>query len=79
MAKPTFKAVGENIHCTRIYKVSGSLVKEQGDGSFAIVYKDQEEQRLAITWRSVTVLVSRSISKRTGRVGLTRTKSSGTS
>lgn len=34
-----FICVGENIHCTRIYKVGGSFLREQPDGSYAIVYK----------------------------------------
>ncbi len=34
-----FIAVGENIHCTRIYKVGGKFCREADDGSFAIHYK----------------------------------------
>jgi 5-methyltetrahydrofolate--homocysteine methyltransferase len=34
-----FICIGENIHCTRIYKVGGVFVREQSDGSFAIVYE----------------------------------------
>jgi len=33
-----FIAVGENIHCTRIYKVGGLYVKES-NGGWAIQYK----------------------------------------
>ena len=33
-----FIIIGENIHCTRVYKVGGSFVKPDGAG-FAIVYK----------------------------------------
>ncbi len=39
MDTPIFIAVGENIHCTRIYKVGGKFCKEVGDGAFAIQYK----------------------------------------
>jgi 5-methyltetrahydrofolate--homocysteine methyltransferase len=33
-----FIAVGENIHCTRIYRVGGRYVKKQRDGSYAIPF-----------------------------------------
>ncbi len=34
-----FIAVGENIHCTRIYKVGGRYVRELDDGSQVIAYR----------------------------------------
>lgn len=34
-----FIAVGENIHCTRIYKVGGNLVKTLADGAAVITYE----------------------------------------
>jgi len=34
----SFVSVGENIHCTRIYKVGGKFCKEAGDGKFVIEY-----------------------------------------
>ncbi len=40
-----FIAVGENIHCTRIYKVGGKFVKEQPDGGWAICYRAGDEAR----------------------------------
>lgn len=40
-----FIAVGENIHCTRIYKVGGLFVKESGDG-FGIAYESDGRKRL---------------------------------
>ena len=40
MAQRSFIAVGENIHCTRIYKVKGKLVKSLDDGSHVIAYQD---------------------------------------
>jgi hypothetical protein len=48
-SKPRFIAIGENIHCTRIYKVSGDFVKALDDGSYVIVYTvDGKEQYLPI-------------------------------
>ena len=42
MSSPVpFIAVGENIHCTRIYKVGGKFCKEAEDGSFAIHYMSE--------------------------------------
>ena len=35
-----FIAVGENIHCTRIYKVGGRYVRELDGGSHVITYKN---------------------------------------
>jgi 5-methyltetrahydrofolate corrinoid/iron sulfur protein methyltransferase len=44
-----FTAIGENIHCTRVYKVNGRHVRPQADGSYAVEYSDDEgEQRLPI-------------------------------
>jgi len=37
-----FISVGENIHCTRIYKVGGSYVKEGDGGNWSIHYKTEE-------------------------------------
>jgi hypothetical protein len=49
MGKGKFIAVGENIHCTRIYKVGGEFVKETPDQGWAIVYKDGgREKRLPV-------------------------------
>ena len=45
MAKGKFIAVGENIHCTRIYKVGGEFVKESPGKGWAIVYKDGGAQK----------------------------------
>ena len=38
MSTPRFIAIGENIHCTRIYKVGGAFVKKTEAGTDAIVY-----------------------------------------
>ncbi len=45
MQVESFIAVGENIHCTRIYKVGGTFVKEQPDGRWAICYRVGGEAR----------------------------------
>jgi hypothetical protein len=45
MAKGKFIAVGENIHCTRIYKVGGEFVKEVPGKGWAIVYKEAGRER----------------------------------
>ncbi len=45
MQVETFIAVGENIHCTRIYKVGGKFAKEQADGSWAVCYRAGDEAR----------------------------------
>jgi len=37
----TFIVIGENIHCTRIYKVGGAFVKPMEGGGQAIVYGDK--------------------------------------
>ncbi len=39
MSISTFVSVGENIHCTRIFKVDGAFCKPGGDGKYAIYYK----------------------------------------
>ena len=44
MKVDTFIAVGENIHCTRIYKVGGLFVKPLEDGH-AISYTSEGEKR----------------------------------
>lgn len=44
-----FIAVGENIHCSRIYKVGGSFVKPCAKGAYALVYTvDGQEQCVPI-------------------------------
>jgi len=45
MAKGKFIAVGENIHCTRIYKVGGEFVKEVPGRGWAIVYKEGGQEK----------------------------------
>lgn len=37
--------VGENIHCTRVYKVSGNFVKQLDSGNYAIVYGGKSDSR----------------------------------
>jgi len=46
MAGGKFIAVGENIHCTRVLKVSGELVRELPDGTHAIVYREDGKEEL---------------------------------
>lgn len=41
----TLIVVGENIHCTRIYKVGGNFVKQLDDGRFAVVYGGKADVR----------------------------------
>ena len=41
---PTFIAIGENIHCTRIYKVGGKYVKTLETGENVISYLDSGKQ-----------------------------------
>jgi 5-methyltetrahydrofolate--homocysteine methyltransferase len=41
----SFISVGENIHCTRIYKVGGKFCKDMGDGTFGIAYKTDEGEK----------------------------------
>jgi hypothetical protein len=45
MAKSSFIAVGENIHCTRIFKVGGKFVKSLEDGTDVIAYEDGGQER----------------------------------
>ena len=40
-----FISVGENIHCTRIYKVGGKFVKDSDGGRHAIAYRVGDETR----------------------------------
>ena len=40
-----FISVGENIHCTRVYKVGGKYVKADADGGPAVLYKVGDEIR----------------------------------
>jgi hypothetical protein len=48
-AQDKFIGVGENIHCTRIYKVGGKYVKDSGSGGYAIFYTvDGESKSLPI-------------------------------
>jgi 5-methyltetrahydrofolate--homocysteine methyltransferase len=52
MAK--FISVGENIHCTRIYKVGGAFVKSLDENTHVIVYQeDGQEKHLPIAERFV--------------------------
>jgi len=39
-----FIAVGENIHCTRVYKVEGQFVKPAANGKYVIVYHDNGQR-----------------------------------
>jgi len=49
-----FISVGENIHCTRIYKVGGVFVKNLGENTHVIAYKeDDREKHLPIAKRFV--------------------------
>ena len=41
----TFVSVGENIHCTRIYKIGGKFCKEAADGTFAIHYQTPDGEK----------------------------------
>jgi 5-methyltetrahydrofolate--homocysteine methyltransferase len=45
MTTKTFIAVGENIHCTRIYKVGGKFCCEQPGGGFAIPYQTAQGKK----------------------------------
>ena len=45
MKVETFIGVGENIHCTRIYKVDGLFVNKNADGLYVIHYKADGESR----------------------------------
>jgi len=40
-----FISVGENIHCTRVYKVGGKYVKEAEGGAWAIHYQAEDDAR----------------------------------
>ena len=42
----TFIGVGENIHCTRIFKVGGAICKPLTNGGFGIHYKAGKENRV---------------------------------
>lgn len=49
-----FIAVGENIHCTRIYKVGGTFVKNLDESTHVIAYQeDGQEKHLPIAKRFV--------------------------
>jgi 5-methyltetrahydrofolate corrinoid/iron sulfur protein methyltransferase len=51
---PGFTAVGENIHCTRIFKVGGDFVKALDENTRAIVYTEAgREKHLPIAKRFV--------------------------
>jgi cobalamin-dependent methionine synthase I len=41
-----FVSVGENIHCTRIYKVGGNLVKDLGGGKWGIAFESGKAQKM---------------------------------
>jgi 5-methyltetrahydrofolate--homocysteine methyltransferase len=45
MKLETFVSVGENIHCTRIYKVGGKFCKEIDDGTYAIHYQTADGEK----------------------------------
>ncbi len=40
-----FYVVGENIHCTRVYKVGGKYVRETGDGGAVINFRDNGKEK----------------------------------
>ncbi len=42
----TFVSVGENIHCTRIYKVGGKFCKELENGQYGIMYQTVEGEKM---------------------------------
>jgi hypothetical protein len=44
MAARRFIAVGENIHCTRIYKVNGERVKSLNENTHVITYGEAEQE-----------------------------------
>jgi len=46
MQVENFISVGENIHCTRIYKVDGLYVKPDAEGNYAVSYRAGSETRL---------------------------------
>jgi cobalamin-dependent methionine synthase I len=49
-----FIAVGENIHCTRIYKVGGAFVKSLNENTHVIAYEeDGQEKHLPVARRFV--------------------------
>ncbi len=45
MKRATFISVGENIHCTRVYKVGGPLVQDFGNGRWHILFTDGNTQK----------------------------------
>ncbi|MEI7435951.1 MAG: dihydropteroate synthase [bacterium] len=46
MSEPRgFQIVGENIHCTRVFKVGGAFARQLPDGRGVIVYGDKESLR----------------------------------
>jgi hypothetical protein len=45
MKLETFVSVGENIHCTRIYKVGGKFCKDIGNGQYAISYQTADGEK----------------------------------
>lgn len=45
MSTITFIPIGENIHCTRIYKVGGNFVKKLDNGQDVIVYSANKQTR----------------------------------
>jgi 5-methyltetrahydrofolate--homocysteine methyltransferase len=49
MKVESFIGVGENIHCTRIFKVGGKFCRETADGAYAVHYMaDGEERQLPV-------------------------------
>ncbi len=41
-----FIIIGENIHCSREYKVNGIYVKQSNDGIYYIAYKKNGQKKL---------------------------------
>jgi len=45
MKLKTFVSIGENIHCTRIYKVGGKFCKAVADGQYVITYETADGEK----------------------------------
>jgi hypothetical protein len=41
-----FTAIGENIHCTRVYKTDGRHVRRRADGGYAVRYSEAGKEHL---------------------------------
>ncbi len=46
MKLETFVSIGENIHCTRIFKVGGKFCREMDDGQYGIAYKTAAGEKM---------------------------------